>query len=172
MTLLRQLNFADYSSSSHRNVEHAGHVNLLGRSPSSNSICPQGPHMTVHFFGSSSVMSTLYMTRPASGSCAESGFQLLISSSVMPFSDRIDMPRTNNTMPLMPTVPAIDMMLATVKKAPATRHIAPAIRKFSLVPGIVIPHLSACARASATRGICANGTAQRPIRTPPVSGTR
>jgi len=114
-------------------------------------MCPQGPHMTVHFFGSSSVMSTLYMTRPASGSCAESGFQLVISSSDMPCSERIDMPSTNKMMPLIPTVPAIDMMFATVKKAPATMHIAPAIRKFSLVPGIVIPHLSACASASATR---------------------
>ena len=135
-------------------------------------MCPHGPHMTVHFFGSSSVMSTLYMTRPASGSCAESGFQLEISSSDIPFSVRIDMPSTNKTMPLIPIVPAMDMMLATVKKAPATIHIAPAMRKFSLVPGIVIPHLSACANASATRGMCSNGTAHRPMRTPPVSGTR
>jgi len=61
----------------------------------------------------------------------------------------------------------------TVKKAPKAMHRNPPKIRFSRgLRDMKSPQERACDRAFATFGILSVGIAQRPIRTPPVRGTR
>ncbi len=68
--------------------------------PSIRVTSPHEPHKIVELIGSSRVVSTLYMTRPASTISSEEGFQSAIFSDDQPASfESRDIPQMNMIIP-------------------------------------------------------------------------
>ena len=129
---MRLAYYSNYSSSlDHSNLSHAGQVYSDGLEPSTTSKFPQGPHNIVDLTGSSIVTSTLYMKRPASGSCSIEGFHSAIASGLSPILLGIDMPIMKHMIPLNPTTPPIAMFTPRENNAPKTINTIPEIKKFS-----------------------------------------